>query len=127
MKQLKSIIALMAITFSMNGQTIGDDLATVFKREPGGTIEKTSNGVCYIVEGSFKDIYFFDTNNICHQICVYPKTSSLRINYVNLMDEKFRKIKEGIWHFETSTGLKLKCEMADVDNVGTVFWISERK
>lgn len=127
MKQLKAIIALMVITFSMNAQTIGDDLDKVIQMNPKGTFGETSDGYSYAVNGSFYNLYFFNVDKICHKICVVPNSASLRMSYVNMMNEKFEKVDNSHWNFSTDSGKKLQCSADYIVDVGTVFWIEERK
>jgi hypothetical protein len=124
----KLIIAAMAIAFSSNAQTIGDNLNYIKQEKPDGVLESTSSGYVYSVDNSLHLImYFVDYNLECITIAIRPHTSEGRQMFVRVLNDDWNMVDETTWIYLRDNGTMISCTSEYVEDVGVVFYIRESK
>ena len=119
---------LLCMTSQLHAQTIGDHLNYIKEKEPNGQFSyNPEGGSTYTVSDKQHTlwIYFLNVDLECIALAMHPSTSGTFQAYVELFNQEWVIMDDTHWKFYRNNGTILKAYIDVVNNVGSVFYVSE--
>ena len=125
------IILLICIISKVTAQTIGDHLNFIRQEEPGGKFDyKAEGGSTYKYMDAKTEtmwLYFLNVDLECIAIAAHPSKPIVLQAMIEQLNHEWVIVDVKHWLFYKNDGSIIAAELDNIDNVGSVIYISEAK